>query len=436
MLPFCFAWGLSCLSTWSCWSSEYLHPCSESNSWRCWPACAVVPCQQNRMDWRFARGSEESTPNTASSANSSPSSAEAKGPASVVNEFHHDSLCFITFYQSDPFNMLGEGDRIQKVPEFRAGDSGDSEFSAPGWFVDSLFSPPASWGSLDFIRVALSFFLSFSLPPSCLGSQLRAPDLSGHCRTSTVSFRSQWALPDLDRQRQISVSTAEPQPRSRWALPDLNRELQISAGPKPRAPDLGGHCRTSTKSARSQWVLPDLNILQPRAPDLSGHCRTSTASARSQWALPDLNRDLSGHCRTSTASSKSLPGPNRERQISVGTAGPQPRAPDLSGYCQTSTYCNQERQISAGTAGPQPQAPDLSGHCQTSTKSARSQWAPDLSGICRASTASSGTRVWGLAVWQCLLRSGACGWGPSGSAHGGENARIDARHNAPENVKE
>ena len=41
---------------------------------------------------------------------------------------------------------------------------------------------------------------------------------------------------------------------------------------------------------------------QPRAPDFSGHCRTSTATSRSQWALPDLNRDF---------------------QIAVGTAGPQ-----------------------------------------------------------------------------------------------------------------
>eukprot|EP00435_Cladocopium_sp_Y103_P042370 s603_g11.t1 len=31
---------------------------------------------------------------------------------------------------------------------------------------------------------------------------------------------------------------------------------------------------------------------QPRVPDPSGHCRTSTASSRCQWALPDLNREL------------------------------------------------------------------------------------------------------------------------------------------------
>ena len=38
--------------------------------------------------------------------------------------------------------------------------------------------------------------------------QLGAPDLSGHCQTSTASARSQWALPDLNRERQISVGTA------------------------------------------------------------------------------------------------------------------------------------------------------------------------------------------------------------------------------------
>ena len=282
--------------------------------------------------------------------------------------------------------MLGEGDRIQKVPEFRAGDSGDSEFSAPGWLVDSLFFPTCQLRVSRFYQSCL-VLLPFLLPSSFLpriatassrsqwalpdlnrelqisvgtaGPRPPAPDLSEHCRTSTAisvgtagpqprapnlcraqtasarsrwalpdlnqerqisvgtarpqhtatkSARSQRALPDLNRKRQISVGTARPQPRSQWALPDLNRELQISAGPKPRAPDLGGHCRTSTKSARSQWVLPDLNILQPRAPDLSGHCRTSTASARSQWALPGLNQ---------------------ERQISVGTRS-QWDLPDLN----------------------------------------------------------------------------------------------------------
>ena len=74
----------------------------------------------------------------------------------------------------------------------------------------------------------------------------RSPDPSGHSRTSTASSRSQWALPDLNRELQIAV----------------NRDFQVAvgtAGPQPRLPDRSGHCRTSTATSRSQWALPDLN---------------------------------------------------------------------------------------------------------------------------------------------------------------------------------
>ena len=122
--------------------------------------------------------------------------------------------------------------------------------------------------------------------------------------------------------------------------------------PPPRSPDFSGHCRTSTASAR-------------------GHCRTSTASCRSQWALPDLNRDF---------------------QVTLLTAGPQPRLPDRSGHCRTSTATsrsqwalpdlNRDFQIAVGTAGPQPRLPDRSGHCWTSTVTSRSHWTlPDLNGM-------------------------------------------------------
>ena len=40
------------------------------------------------------------------------------------------------------------------------------------------------------------------------GPPPRAPDPSGHCRTSTATSRSQWALPDLNRDFQIAVGTA------------------------------------------------------------------------------------------------------------------------------------------------------------------------------------------------------------------------------------
>ena len=86
--------------------------------------------------------------------------------------------------------------------------------------------------------------------------------------------------------------------------------------PQPRVPE-------------GPWALPDVNHL-----------------ARSQRALPDLNRGW----------------------LSLNTAGPQLRVPDLSGHRP-----NRELSISVGTAGPQPRASDLIGHCRTSTASARCQ---------------------------------------------------------------
>ena len=121
------------------------------------------------------------------------------------------------------------------------------------------------WGSLDFI-----WFYHIPPPP---------PSSTSASTSSHASSRSKWAQPDLNRELQISVGAAGPQPRApdlSGHCRDLNRELQILVGtarPQPRAPDLSGHCRTSTASTRAQWALPDLNRKHHRA----------------QWALPDLN---------------------------------------------------------------------------------------------------------------------------------------------------
>ena len=100
---------------------------------------------------------------------------------------------------------------------------------------------------------------------------------------------------------------------ARWKTCFPTCQVRVSRFYQSYQTSVSGHCRTSTASSRSQWALPDPNCKlqisvatagsQPRAPDLSGRCRTSTVSSRSQWALPDLNREL---------------------QISVGAAGPQP----------------------------------------------------------------------------------------------------------------
>ena len=98
-------------------------------------------------------------------------------------------------------------------------------------------SAPARWGLLEFIRAVLLLRLrllrlltrasssAVQIAVGTAGPQPRLPGRSGHCRTSTASSRSQWALPDLNRDFQIAVCTA---------------------GPQPRLPDRSGHCRTST----------------------------------------------------------------------------------------------------------------------------------------------------------------------------------------------
>ena len=125
-------------------------------------------------------------------------------------------------------------------------------------------SPPARWGSLDFIRVACLLSSSSSCQP-------RALDLSGYCRTSTASARSQWALPDLNTSSS----------RSQWALLDLNRELQISvgtAGPNPRAPDLSASRQGHT------WPVPQ------------GPCRSSI-NERESTTTSSSRLDLQGTSR-------------------------------------------------------------------------------------------------------------------------------------------
>ena len=69
------------------------------------------------------------------------------------------------------------------------------------------------------------------------GPQLRAPD--GHCRTSTASSRSQWALPDLNCELQISAGTVGLQLRAR----DLNEHWRLRYG----SAHVGEYCRIDAR---------------------------------------------------------------------------------------------------------------------------------------------------------------------------------------------
>ena len=67
------------------------------------------------------------------------------------------------------------------------------------------------------------------------GPQPRLPGCSGHCRTSTATSRSQWALPDLNRDFQIPVGTAGPQ------RPDRMPEDMPNRMPEDMSEDMPEH---------------------------------------------------------------------------------------------------------------------------------------------------------------------------------------------------
>ena len=81
----------------------------------------------------------------------------------------------------------------------------------------------------NFIRVAPSFSFSSFLSPGSLGSQVRIPHLSGHCRASTASSGSQWALPDLNREAQKTPRPLLPCPSPQRSV----RSTRIVCWPEP-----------------------------------------------------------------------------------------------------------------------------------------------------------------------------------------------------------
>ena len=148
-------------------------------------------------------------------------------------------------------------------------------------------------------------YVSLSLSPRLAVPQLPAPDRSGPYRTSTTSPRSQWALPDLHRKRQMVVGTV---------------------GPQVQAPDIGVGS-TGPASARSQQALPDR--VQQQAPDRSGHYRTSTASSRSQGAcITGMSLGMSfGLVHSEVVSDPSLEDLLEENLGSRGFLGKEEKSP-------------------------------------------------------------------------------------------------------------
>ena len=139
---------------------------------------------------------------------------------------------------------------------------------------------------------------------------------------------------------EISMCISTPQARTKWASSFARFWTSTLPARSARFPPARWGSLAFIRAGLLAFTSCPPPPHQLQTPDLSRHCRTSTASSRSQRALPDLNS-----------------GP----QSSVGSAGPQPRAPNVS--------------------GPPTKFPDVSGHCQTSTASARCHWSlPDING--------------------------------------------------------
>ena len=92
--------------------------------------------------------------------------------------------------------------------------------------------------------------------PELSRTQPRHPELSGHCRTPTARSRAQWALPDPKREVQSSVATSGPQPRHPELSGPQPQHPELSGHCRTQA---GGHCRTPSATSRAQWALPDPN---------------------------------------------------------------------------------------------------------------------------------------------------------------------------------
>ena len=123
------------------------------------------------------------------------------------------------------------------------------QYSAPAGAL-TMFSILWQIAGWDLIRVTC--LLTSFLP--CLLACSLASFRPSFLHFVSCSSRPKWALLNLDCELLISLGTA-PQ----WALPDLNRKLHISvgtAGHQLRAPDFSGHCRTSAAST-CQWAVPD-----------------------------------------------------------------------------------------------------------------------------------------------------------------------------------
>ena len=132
-------------------------------------------------------------------------------------------------------------------------------------------------------------------PPSPLLSSLRlfllvfADILANHfarCRMSTWTSRLQWAAPVLNRELQVAVGSAGPQPGScgaDWATPDLTRRALERTGQRRTSP---GDLPSGVGSAGPQ--LPE-----DMSEDVSEICQKRMSESMSEDMSEEMSENMS-----------------------------------------------------------------------------------------------------------------------------------------------
>ena len=123
------------------------------------------------------------------------------------------------------------------------------------------YSALVRWGLLDFLEECISsfccffFFFFFFFCFFCFFFFFFFFS-SGQRRTSTESFRSQWAAPDLNRELQIAVGSAGPQ--RQLAAADRSGQRRTVGSARPQQGDA------------AKWATPDLNCQKESQKEMSG----------------------------------------------------------------------------------------------------------------------------------------------------------------------
>ena len=142
----------------------------------------------------------------------------------------------------------------------------------------------------------------------------------------------------------------------------LNRQLLIAvgmAGPQPPAPDRRGHCRSSTASSRSQWALPTRTSTSSArsqwASDGSRRYRTSTAHPQTTNAITNTNTQHTIHS-TQPRTHTHTPQTQAETQPQTQTTNKKPQTqPQTRNH--THTTANTQTHTRNHNTQPQTQKP-------------------------------------------------------------------------------